>query len=246
MSDIDALRRDLAAAFVLAERFGFSEGICNHFSAVVPSDGGTGAERYLINPYGVHWAEMRARDLLLIDGDGRVIEGEGEVEATARFIHVAGHRANPRHKVLLHTHMPHATALAMLEGGRLEMAHQTAVRFWGRMAHHSFGGLALDDQEGERIADAQRANADADILFLDNHGITVGGESVAVAFDDLYYLERACRQQILAQSTGLPLKPIADDVLRETSRQVAQERVPSAERHFEALKRVYRPDAPRS
>lgn len=241
MSEIDALRRDLAAAFVLAERFGFSEGICNHFSAVAPGEG----ERYLINPYGVHWAEMRPEDLLLIDGDGQVIEGEGEVEATARFIHVAGHRANPRHKVLLHTHMPHATALTMLDGGRLEMAHQTAVRFWGRMAHHGFGGLALDDAEGERIADAQRANLEADILFLDNHGVTVGGESVAVAFDDLYYLERACRQQILAQSTGLPLKPIADEVLRETHRQIAQVRVPSADQHFEALKRVYRPDASR-
>jgi ribulose-5-phosphate 4-epimerase/fuculose-1-phosphate aldolase len=235
MNTTDQLRRDLAAALVLAHRFGFSEGICNHFSAVVPGE----SERYLINPYGIHWSIMRPSDLLLIDGDGRVLEGDGEVEATALFIHVAGHRANPRHKVLLHTHMPHATALTMLEGGELVMAHQTAVRFYQRMAHHAFGGIALDDAEGERIADAQRDNPDIDILFLDNHGVTVGGESVAVAFDDLYYLERACRQQILAQSTGLPFKLIGEAVLRETKRQTDEVRAPSAELHFAALLRAF-------
>ena len=135
--------------------------------------------------------------------------------------------------------MPHATALTMLEGGRLEMAHQTAVRFLGRMAHHGFGGIALDDAEGSRIAEAQRDHPDADVFFLDNHGVTVGGEGVAVAFDDLYYLERACRQQILAQSTGLPLNLIEGDVLRETQRQIEQIRVTLAEGHFAALLRCH-------
>jgi ribulose-5-phosphate 4-epimerase/fuculose-1-phosphate aldolase len=233
MTDVELLRRDLAAAFVLADRLGFSEGICNHFSAVVPGE----SERYLINPFGVHWSEMRPDKLLLIDGAGRVLEGVGEVEATARSIHIAGHRANPRHQVLLHTHMPHATALTMVEGGQLEMAHQTAVRFFGRMAHHGFGGIALDDAEGSRIAEAQRDNPDADIFFLEHHGVTVGAGSVALAFDDLYYLERACRQQILAQSTGLPLKLIEGEMLRETQRQIEQVRVALAEGHFAALLR---------
>jgi ribulose-5-phosphate 4-epimerase/fuculose-1-phosphate aldolase len=231
MDDLGILRRDLAAAFVLADRMEFSEGICNHFSAVVPGDD----ERYLINPYGIHWSRMQPADLLLIDGSGAVLEGAGEVEATARSIHIAGHRANPRHRVLLHTHMPHTTALTMVEGGKLEMAHQTAARFLGRMAHHGFGGIALEVDEGERIAEAQLGNPDADIFFLDNHGVTVGGESVAVAFDDLYYLERACRQQVLAQSIGLPLKIIADDVLEETRRQIDQIRIASAQMHYRAL-----------
>lgn len=235
MTDIKSLRRHLAAALVLADRLGFSEGICNHFSALVPGE----SERYLINPFGVHWSEMRPDHLLLIDGAGQVLEGTGEVEATARSIHIAGHRANARHQVLLHTHMPYTTALTMLEGGRLKMAHQTAVRFHGRMAHHGFGGLALDDAEGSRIAEVQRDHPDADIFFLDNHGVTVGGESVAVAFDDLYYLERACRQQVLAQSTGLPLKLIQGEVLRETQRQTEQVRVVQAEGHFAALLRCH-------
>ena len=157
-STITTLRRELTAALRLAVKFEYHEGICNHFSVVVPRELCGGVERYLINPYGVHWAEMRPDQLLLIDGEGNIHEGDGEVEATARNIHIAGHRANPRHQCILHVHMPYATSITMVEGGRLEMAHQTATRFYGRMAHHSFGGLALDENEGERIAEAQKKN----------------------------------------------------------------------------------------
>jgi ribulose-5-phosphate 4-epimerase/fuculose-1-phosphate aldolase len=228
------LRRELAAALRLAEKFGFSEGICNHFSVVVPG----AEERYLINPYGVHWSEMRPEQLLLIDGDGHVHEGDGEVEATARHIHVQGHRANPRHQCILHVHMPWATSLTMVEGGRLEMAHQTAARYYGRLAYHSFGGIALDESEGKRIAAAQRDNAQADVFFLAHHGVSIGAPSVAVAFDDLYYLERACKQQVLAMSTGLPLEIIPEDQVRETARQYMQLIDFQAQKHFEALMRV--------
>ncbi len=233
--DVERLRHDLAAAFRLADRFGFSEGICNHFSAVAPGE----AERILINPLGLHWSDIGPDDLLLIDGDGHVLEGRGEVEATALHIHVAGHRANPRHRAILHVHMPNATALTMVEGGRLEMAHQTAVRFHRRMTHVAFCGIALDRSEGDRLAAAQRADPDVDIMFLDHHGVTIGGESVAVAFDDLYYLERACRQQILAQSTGLPLKLIPEPVLTDTWRQLQDVRPASAMAHFEAQMRAH-------
>lgn len=228
------LRRELAAALRLAEKFGYSEGICNHFSVVVPGPD----ERYLINPYGVHWSEMRPEHLLLIDGDGRVLEGDGEVEATARHIHVQGHRANARHRCILHVHMPWATSLTMVEGGRLEMAHQTAARYWGRVAYHSFGGIALDEAEGKRIAEAQRANRNADVFFLAHHGISIGAPTVALAFDDLYYLERAAKQQVLAMSTGLPLAIIPDEQVKETARQYMQLLDVQADKHFAALMRI--------
>lgn len=228
------LRRELAAAFRLAEKFGYSEGICNHLSVVVPGK----EERYLINPYGLHWSEMRAEHLLLIDGDGQVIEGEGEVEATARFIHVAGHRANPRHQCILHVHMPWATSLTLIEDGRLEMAHQTAARYWGRVAYQSFGGIALDETEGKRIAEAQKSNPHADVFFLAHHGISIGGPSIAFAFDDLYYLERACKQQVLAMSTGKPLAIIPEAQVAETARQYMQVAEYQAEKHFQALMRI--------
>jgi ribulose-5-phosphate 4-epimerase/fuculose-1-phosphate aldolase len=234
-ADLAVLRRDLAAALRLADHFGFSEGICNHFSAVVPGV----EERYLINAYGWHWSEIRPSDLLLIDGEGRVIEGQGEVEATARNIHVAGHRANPRHKAILHVHMPYATAIGMTEGGRLEMAHQTAARFHGRVAYEAFGGLALDESEGERIAAGAKANPDADVFFLANHGVTCCAPSVALAFDELYYLERACRQQVLAMSTGRPLRLIPEPLLSHTAAQYRGVLAPQAELFFAALRRVH-------
>ncbi|MEM9029556.1 MAG: aldolase [Pseudomonadota bacterium] len=230
---VTQLRRELAAALRFAEQFGFSEGICNHFSVVVPGD----EERYLINSYGVHWSEMQPHHLLLIDGEGTVHEGDGDVEATARNIHIAGHRANPRHAAILHVHMPHATALTMIDGGELVMAHQTACRFWGRMVHHRFGGIALTQEQGEDVAKAQADNPNADVIFLAAHGISIGGPSIAVAFDDLYYLERACRQQILAMSTGRPLAKLSDEQIRSTNREIMQVQVFQAEKHFEALMR---------
>lgn len=230
-------REQLALAFRLAERFAFHEGICNHFSLRV--DGPD--ERYLINPYGLHWSEIQAHSLLLIDGDGQVLEGDGQVEDTARFIHVAGHRANPRHRVLLHTHMPWATSLTLLEEGpgTLQMCHQTDCRFAGRIAReNTFGGLAHDDREGERIAQAARSHPEVDVTFLAHHGVVVGGPSVALAFDDLYYLERACRQQVLAMQTGHPLVRLPDTVIEETARQTQRDLAQFAEAHFAALGRV--------
>ncbi len=230
-------REQLALAFRLAERFGFHEGICNHFSLRVEH----AEERYLINPYGLHWSEIEADSLLLIDGEGSILEGVGELEDTARFIHVAGHKANPRHRVLLHTHMPWATALTLLPepAGMLQMAHQTACRFAGRMAReNTFGGLAHDDSEGERLANAARQQPLVDITFLAHHGVIVGGPSVALAFDDLYYLERACRQQVLALQTGQPLVLLADDIVDDTARQTQRDLSASAEAHFAALGRV--------
>lgn len=235
MSNVAEYRRELAAVLRLAAHFDLNEGICNHFSVAIPGDG----ERYLINPYGIHWSQMQPEDLMLIDGDGQVLEGTGEVEATARNIHIASHRANPRHLCVLHTHMPYATALTMLEKGRLEMAHQTACRYYGRIAYvDEFGGIALDAEEGERIAARAKEDPSADVIFLANHGVVVGGPSVAHAFDDLYYLERACRQHVLALSTGKPLKIIPDKVARETARQFMQVFEVQAIAHFNAMRRV--------
>ena len=198
-------------------------------------------ERYLINPYGIHWSQIEPESLLLIDGDGTVLEGEGEVEDTARFIHVAGHRANPRHKALFHTHMPYTTTLTMLEGagGKLAMAHQTAIRFHGRTVYEdAFGGLAHDETEGERLAARAAEQPEADVIFLASHGVVVGGASVAIAFDDLYYLERASRQQVLAMQTGQTLREIPGQIVELTSRQIHKDLPHFADKHFQALAQV--------
>lgn len=228
-------RDDLATAVRLAAHFDFNEGICNHFS--VQCDGPE--ELYLINAYGWHWSEVTAERLLLIDGDGNVLDGEGEVETTALNIHVAGHRANPRHKAIFHVHMPYATAITMIDGGRLLMAHQTACRFLGRIGYEDeYGGLAASEEEGERIAREAKENAQIDCMFLANHGVVCSGPSVAHAFDDLYYLERAARQQVLAQSTGLPLKLIPDAIVELTAEQFRADFDEYSQKHFDALRRL--------
>jgi ribulose-5-phosphate 4-epimerase/fuculose-1-phosphate aldolase len=227
---LDEARAELACALRAADEFGLGEGVCNHFSLALP-DG-----RILINPQGVHWREMQPDDLVLLDAEGRQIDGRSPVEPTAFFIHGAIHRRVPQAACVLHTHMPYATALTMIEGGRLAMAHQNALRFHEAIAYDDdYNGLALDTAEGERIA---RRMGQASVLFLANHGVIVTGPSVAWAFDDLYFLERACMLQVLAMGTGKPLKPIAPHVAVRTARQMAGERQQS-DLHLAALRRRY-------
>lgn len=234
MSATDAshqLRRDLACALRWAARYGLHEGVCNHFSVRVPG----AAERFLINPQGLHWAEITAADLLVVDAGGRVLEGRHTVEPTAFFIHSCIHRALPDAACVLHTHMPNATALTVIEDGRLEWASQNALRFHGRVAYEdAYNGLALDADEGNRIASRLE---EAAVLFLANHGVIVRGPSVAAAFDDLYYLERACMLQVMAHSMGRRMRVVPDEVARRTARQMAGE-AQQAEMHLAALARL--------
>lgn len=231
---------DLAASLRWAVRMGFHEGICNHFSAVIPGE----EDRFLINPHGYHWSEVRASDLVEVDADGKAVNGKEPPEPTAFFIHYHIHRLVPAAKVVLHTHMPYATALTMLEDGRLEPTLQTSLKFYNDIAYDDdYNGLALDDSEGERIAGAlQGGNR---VAFLANHGVVVIGETVAEAYDSLYYLERACQAQVIAMSTGRPMRRISQDVAQMTHDQMWQpsERA-QAVRHFEALKRLLDRDEP--
>jgi len=221
----DTIRSQLSDALRITSSLGLDEGICNHFSATV-SPG-----IHLINPADVHWSQMTPDALVLIDDTGAITDPRQAVETTAAQIHSAWHANNPRHKAVLHTHMPHATALSMLSGGRLEPAHQNALRFWGRTAaHDSYNGLVLDHIEATALS---RPNS-PDIVFLANHGVVVAGPNIAEALDDLYYLERAAHTQILAMSTGQPLKLIPDDVCERTASQFAKVRPQSALAHFEA------------
>src|SRR3989442_2543223 len=190
-----AARVDLAAAFRLAVRLDLHEGVCNHFSVMFP-DG----HRFLLNAYGLHWSEVTASNLLALDAQGRILAGEGEYERTAFCIHSRIHVANPHAACVLHTHMPHATALTLLEGGRLEMVEQNALRFHDDIAYDdTYNGLVVDNAEGDRLA---RVLGNRRVMFLANHGVIVVGPSVAEAFDSLYYLERVCRLQVLARTIG--------------------------------------------
>lgn len=229
--EVAAARIDLAAAFRLAARMDLHEGVCNHFSLMLP-DG----KRVLLNRYGLHWSEVSASNLLTLDAEGRLLAGEGEFEKTAFYIHSRIHLAHPRATCVLHTHMPYASALTLLENGRLEMVEQNALRFYDDIAYDDrYNGLVVDNAEGDRLA---RMLGTKRVMFLANHGVIVVGPSVAEAFDLLYYLERACRLQVLARSMGGKLRAVRPDVVRDTYRRILADTPKYAGAHFAALKRI--------
>jgi ribulose-5-phosphate 4-epimerase/fuculose-1-phosphate aldolase len=224
-------RLDLTAALRSAARLGLNEGVCNHFSLELPGE----PDKFLINPQGLHWSELTPADLMLIDEKGIVLEGRHKVEPTAFFIHGRIHLGK-RKKCVLHTHMPYATALCLLEDGRLDCtANQNAMRFFDRVGYDAaYGGVALDEAEGDRICNAL---GDKDVVFLASHGVIVCGDNVPYAFDDLYYLERSCMVQFIASSTGRKLRSVPEDMVRRVCEQIEGERQQSV-LHFDALKRI--------
>ncbi|MBE9639289.1 aldolase [Salipiger mangrovisoli] len=232
--DTDAIRQarvDLAATLRMAARYGLEEGICNHFSAVVPGH----PDLFLVNRLGDAFAEATASSLLICDFDGHVLAGEGEPEATAFYIHARLHKRHPRVGAAFHTHMPNATALTMIEGAPLVWAGQTALKFYGRtVVDEVYNGLALDNAEGDRIAEAMGV---ADIVFMRNHGVMVSAPNIAEAWDDLYYLERAAEVQLKAMSSGRPLIPVARDLAEKTARLMREGDPESARMHLESIKR---------
>ncbi len=230
-------RVDLAASLRWAERQGFSEGICNHFSFMVPGHN----DRFLINPQGWHWREITASSLLLVDKDGKLLEGGSPPEPTAFFIHWRLHRAAPHARCVLHTHMPWATALCMLDQPELLPISQTSLMFHDQVAYDpDYRGLALDEAEGDRMASKL---GNKQVLMLANHGVIVTGSTVHEAYDRLYYLERACMHQVMALSTGKKLKHIPPEICRLTLQQMNKGAL-QTDHHFEALKRVLDKEAP--
>lgn len=228
-------RVDLAAAHRLAVHYGYHEGIDNHFTLLLPGH----ADRFLLAPFGLHWSEVRASDFLVVDFAGNVLAGEGPVEDTAFHIHAPLHAARTDVACVLHTHMPYATALSMMENPELLMASQNAIGFDGLVALCDYEGFALSNDEGARMA---RALGRKTVLLLRNHGVAVTGTSVADAFNTLYFFERAAMTQILAQSSGQVLRTVPEAVRRRTVEQYAASAevagLDRIELHFAALKRM--------
>jgi ribulose-5-phosphate 4-epimerase/fuculose-1-phosphate aldolase len=227
-------RIDLAACHRLAAHFGYNEGIDNHLTMLVPGF----TDRFYLAPFGLLWSEVKASDLLEVDFTGKLVAGHGLVEDTALYIHLSVHRLAPHARCVLHTHMPYATALGMLEDARLESASQSAIGFHDDIAYADYNGLALDYAEGERMA---RALGGKSVMILRNHGVLVTAGSAAQAFERLYFLERACQVQLLAWSSGRRLGVLPEPVVRATLAQFSAcasvGGVDRAQLHFEALKR---------
>ncbi len=233
---IHQARIDLAAAHRLAVNYGFHEGIDNHFTLMVPGFD----DRFFLAPFGLHWSEIKASDFLVVDFYGNIIEGEGLIEETAFYIHAPIHQADRKIQAVLHTHMPYATALSMLEDPELDMASQNAIGFRDEVFYDcEYNGLAYDRSEGERMT---KALGDKNILMLRNHGIVVTGKTVAEAFHNLYFFERTAEVHVLALSMGRDIRLVPKDIVDNTVEQFKESPdvggVNRIELHFAALKRI--------
>jgi len=224
----------LAAAHRLAVLHELEEGIDNHFTVTVPGRD----DRYLILPFGLHWSEARASDMIVFDESGKTLEGEGIVELSAQCIHAPVHRITGA-RVVLHTHQTWALALNMLQNNRLLPANQTAAYFYGNVAYDdTYAGTADTLEEGERLA---RVIGDKQVLFMKNHGVMVVGNTVAQAYERIYKLERVCRTQVLAMATGQPLELLSDAIVQQVQAVPPDDRHSPSERerlYFEAMMRV--------
>ena len=228
----------LAAAHRLAALHELEEGIDNHFTVSVP---GTD-DQFLILPFGIHWSEAKASDLMVFNEAGQTLAGSGPVELSARCIHAPIHRIAGA-KVVLHTHQTWATALNMLQDNRLHATTQTSAFLYGHIAYdNTYTGLADTLHEGERLA---AVLGNHHYIFMKNHGVLVVGDTVAQAYRRIYRLERVCRMQLIAMAaatgTGQQLAVLSQDVVDRVQMPNPHDSHPREERErlfFEAMMRV--------
>jgi len=228
----DELRIDLAAAFRLIYELGMHESVANHLSAAVAADG----KQFLMNRRWTHFSTITASNLQLLDcEDENVLQSAHAPDTSAWSIHGSIHRASPEAKVVLHVHSPYATALSTLKDPRILPLDNNTARFYERIPYDTnFNGIATSDEAGARIVDTL---ADNKALMMGNHGVTVVGESVAEAFESLYYLEKACKTMVLAYSTGQPLNVLPHELALQTA-ESWDEFAGAAIAHFEQLKQM--------
>ncbi len=229
-------RRDMAAAFRWTARLNMHEGIANHYSLAISDDG----SRFLMNPYGRHWSKMRASDLLELDANDTPDHVGDAIDPTAWAIHGALHRVVPQARCIMHVHSKYATALACLNKPEMPPIDQNTMRFFNRIAvDFGYNGMGLGD-EAERLATCL---GNQSILLMGQHGILVVAQSVAKAFDDIFYFERAAETYITALTTGKELNIATDEVAEKTARQW-EDYANLAYKHLGAIREVLAEDEP--
>ena len=210
-----AERTDMAAAFRWTARLNMHEAVANHFSLAVNADG----SKFLINPNGRHFSRITASSLVEIDAnDPATMNRPDAPDPTAWGLHGSIHRALPHARCVLHIHSIHATVLASLADSRLPAIDQNSAMFFGRhVVDDHYGGMAFEE-EGARCA-SMLSDPKITTMVMGNHGVLVVGQTVAEAFNRLYYFERAAETYICALQTGQPLRVLPDAVAEKTARE---------------------------
>lgn len=226
------VRQDLAAAYRLAAIHRMTDHIYTHFSARVPGEEG----QFLLNAYGLAFDEVTASNLVKVDQDGNILldaTGLG-INPAGFVIHSAVHAVRHDAACVMHTHTAAGIAVSAQQAGLL-MLSQHAMRFHGKLSYHDYEGVVLDADEKVRIVANLGANK---AMVLRNHGLLVCGDSVPDAFDELYYLERACQAQIAAQAGGQALWIASDAVASKVAAQFDLPHRPSRAKQWPPLIRM--------
>ena len=226
------LRVDLAAAFRLSARNDWHEGVANHLSVAVSDDG----RRFLINPRWRHFSRIRASDLLLLDADDSSTMSRPDApDQTAWCLHSRLHANLPQARCIIHLHPAYATAVASLANPEILPIDQNTARYYNRVAvDDNYGGMANSEEEGDRLA---RLLGNRGIMMMGNHGILVCASTVAEAYDLTYYLERACRNLMLAYQSGQKLHVMSPAVAEKTAQEWEADRH-QFQAHFDEMKQI--------
>ena len=226
------MRVDLAAAFRLAAHYDWHEAVANHFSLAVSNDG----KRFLMNPKWRHFSKIRASELLLLNSEDKSTMTRPDApDLTAWSLHGRLHAALPQARCIIHLHPAHATAIASLADPEIKAIDQNTARFYNRIAvDMGYGGMANTDAEGDRLA---KLMGNKQIMMMGNHGILICAASVAEAFDLTYYLERACRNLVLAYQTGQKLHVMTPEVAENTAQEWEADRE-QFHSHFAEMKLI--------
>ena len=227
------LRVQLAACYRIFDYMGWSEMIYNHITVKVPGD----EHHFLINPYGLHYKEVTASNLVKVDIEGNIVEDtEYRVNPAGIVIHTAIHAARPDVQCIAHTHTNAGMAVACTEEG-LRTDNFYSALLHNQIAYHDFEGITVNDDEKPRLI----ANlGDKSLMILRNHGLLAGGRTIPEAFQNLWAMERACQVQVTTDSTGRPNIPVGSEILAKSEQLMAMQAMggPSGELEFKALTRL--------
>ncbi len=198
-------RVQLAAAYRIFDHLGWSELIYNHISLRVPGE----ADTYLINPFGLHYSEVTASNLVKVNTAGDIVgHSDWPINPAGITFHGAIHATLPDAHCVMHVHTTPTLAVCCLDEG-LSFTNFYAAQLWGKVAYHDFEGITVRADEGARIL---ASAAGKPVLLLRNHGPVVVGHALPQAFSLMWLVQRACEVQLASQGKG-PLRPIPEPVL---------------------------------
>ena len=224
---------DLAAVFRWTARLNMNEAVANHFSVSVPDS----SEDFYVNGSGMHFSTIKSSDLVLIE-QSKINELKDKpelVDPTALYIHGSIHKKVPHAKCILHVHSKYATVLATLEDPTLPPIDQNSMRFFNRVGVYSdFGGMGFEE---EAIKMANKIG-NKKVLLMSNHGILTTGQTVAEAFDELFYFEKACETYITALSTNKKLKIVSDEIAEKTAQEWEDSSPAHQNLHLKAIRSI--------